>query len=125
MSNLSPLNAQSGSLTARRPRIRKRLRPSLPRLASAISPPGEPEHSDLEAPEPTSSSSGSSTPSTDITPPTLSEDDNQYGSVFQDRAIPDEEKLSAIAAEYGDIVALMEDSEPERMLAESMGSLFK
>jgi len=123
MSNLSPLNAQNGSLTARRPRIRKR--PSLPRLASAISPPGEPEHSDLEAPEPTSSSSGNSTPSTDITPPTLSEDDNQYGSVFQDRAISDEEKLSAIAAEYGDIVALMEDSEPERMLAESMGSLFK
>lgn len=37
----------------------------------------------------------------------------------------DDEKLAAIAEEFGDISGLFEGAEPERMLAESKGSLFK
>lgn len=44
--------------------------------------------------------------------------------------VSDEQKLAAIVAEFGDIASLMErvggaSVEPERMLAESEGSLFK
>ncbi|WVW85557.1 hypothetical protein I302_107595 [Kwoniella bestiolae CBS 10118] len=37
----------------------------------------------------------------------------------------DEEKLAAIKEEFGDIAGLMEGDEPERMLADTKGSLFK
>jgi sterol 3beta-glucosyltransferase len=42
----------------------------------------------------------------------------------------DEQKLAAVIEEFGDIASLMErddgeGSEPERLLAESKGSLFK
>lgn len=39
--------------------------------------------------------------------------------------ITDEEKIAAIISEFGDITSLYEDQEPERILAESKGSVFK
>lgn len=39
--------------------------------------------------------------------------------------ITDEEKMAAIIREFGDIASLCEDQEPERILAESKGSIFK
>nr|XP_031864085.1 uncharacterized protein CI109_000729 [Kwoniella shandongensis]KAA5531157.1 hypothetical protein CI109_000729 [Kwoniella shandongensis] len=39
--------------------------------------------------------------------------------------IPDEDKLAAIVDEFGEIAGLLEGDEPERILAESKGSLFK
>lgn len=39
--------------------------------------------------------------------------------------ITDEEKMTAIIKEFGDIASLCEDQEPERILAESKGSIFK
>ncbi|OXC68989.1 hypothetical protein AYX13_02600 [Cryptococcus neoformans] len=39
--------------------------------------------------------------------------------------ITDEEKMAAIISEFGDIASLYEDQEPERILAESKGSIFK
>ncbi|KAK8854734.1 hypothetical protein IAR55_003473 [Kwoniella newhampshirensis] len=39
--------------------------------------------------------------------------------------ISDEDKLAAIVDEFGDIAGLIEGEEPERILAESKGSLFK
>ncbi|KAE8541715.1 hypothetical protein D1P53_001886 [Cryptococcus gattii VGV] len=38
--------------------------------------------------------------------------------------ITDEEKMAAIIGEFGDIASLCEDQEPERILAESKGSIF-
>ena len=37
----------------------------------------------------------------------------------------DAQKIKAIIEEYGEISSLFEEVEPERMLAESQGSLFK
>jgi hypothetical protein len=39
--------------------------------------------------------------------------------------IPQEDKIRAIIEEFGDVANLMQDEEPERILAESAGSLFK
>ncbi|WWC63363.1 uncharacterized protein I303_105963 [Kwoniella dejecticola CBS 10117] len=39
--------------------------------------------------------------------------------------VSDEEKLAAIIEEFGDIAGLMEGDEPERMLADTKGALFK
>ncbi|KIR31721.1 sterol 3beta-glucosyltransferase [Cryptococcus deuterogattii MMRL2647] len=53
-----------------------------------------------------------------------------FGDSFDDMPlagedITDEEKVAAIIREFGDIASLCEDQEPERILAESKGSIFK
>ncbi|ODN87445.1 hypothetical protein L198_07072 [Cryptococcus wingfieldii CBS 7118] len=48
------------------------------------------------------------------------------GTTFDgDREISPEEKLAAIVNEFGDVSSIYEGDEPERILAESKGSLFK
>ncbi|WVQ77692.1 hypothetical protein IAR50_007382 [Cryptococcus sp. DSM 104548] len=48
------------------------------------------------------------------------------GTTFEgDREISAEEKLAAIVNEFGDVSSIYEGDEPERILAESKGSLFK
>ena len=138
MSNLSPLtNGQS----AARPRGSKK-RPPLPRPASTTVPNSdvEPEHPELgpstspdEESDYTSATpdSGSSTPSTEMTGPSMAGfDDSDVSAHFATASVPDEEKLKAIVEEYGDMASLLEGvagelPEPERILAESKGSLFK
>jgi len=133
MSNLSPLVSQDGY--PRKAKVpAKKKRPQLPHLhINAVPPQEEPEHPELDTPPSDAEtlpsippSSGASTPVTDITSPSkLSEEEGKYEDILQDRKISDEEKLQAVVAEFGDIAGLMEGSEPERMLAEAKGSLFK
>ena len=125
LSNLSSFFSADEQVTLKRPsRIR---RPSLPRVSSFRTV--DVDHPELEPPVFESSQtpeSGISTPSTDITTPSkLSDEDEAYGDILQDKGITEDEKLKAIAEEFGNIATLMEGDEKERMLAESKGSLFK
>ena len=132
MSNFSPFLAPEGGATGKQPsRIKKR--PSLPR-SFGIPVHDEPEHPELEPPSlsdaetHTSSASNSdeSTLPTDISSPSdTGEHEDTFGSQFPVAERSDKEKLEAIATEFGDIAGLMEGAEPERMLAEGRGSLFK
>ena len=128
LSNLSPLNVQEGRTSGKMSARKKR--PSLPRLSSfAAHPRDEPEHPELAPPIPddeSTSASEGSTPSTGVTSPSKqSGEDEEYGGLLQNRVIPSDDKLKAIAEEFGDIAGLHEGAEPERMLAEAKGSLFK
>jgi hypothetical protein len=57
--------------------------------------------------------------------------DHRSSLTYQTPDVTDEDKIKAIIDEFGDIASLMEplpgqsEPEPERMLAECMGSLFK
>ncbi|KAK4687358.1 hypothetical protein P7C73_g2755, partial [Tremellales sp. Uapishka_1] len=117
MSNLSPLSI-FGSDQPPKPKKRPRL-PTYDSQSLAQdemdpeSPLTSPElvHSDSEVTD--GSRSNASTPDTEVTP----------------HEVTDEEKLAAIIEDFGEIAGLVVDangvSEPERMLAESKGSLFK
>jgi sterol 3beta-glucosyltransferase len=94
----------------------RKKRPELPRFSSHA------EESDSELSEDTLS-----TPSTGITTPAELADQT---TVLDTDEPSDEQKLAAVIEEFGDIASLMqrhdgEGSEPERLLAESKGSLFK
>ncbi len=125
MSNYSSLIAPAGMSTGRPSRIKRR--PSLPRLSSFTADPQlAPPELELPISDFAESESGPSSPSTGITTPSgMTAQDEEYPTVLQDKDITENEKLAAILEEYGDIAGLMEGDEPERMLAESKGSLFK
>jgi sterol 3beta-glucosyltransferase len=108
LSNLSPYGEEAMS---------RKKRPELPRFSSHAA-----DESDSELSEDTLS-----TPSTGITTP--AEPVDQTTAPEPDEP-SDEQKLAAVIEEFGDIASLMErddgeGSEPERLLAESKGSLFK
>lgn len=88
-------------------------RPALPRLTSALSAEAVLDQPVIESPQSMSNH------------PSGMEDDSSYHE-----SPSNDEKIAAIIEEFGDIANLMEprngsDVEPERMLAESKGSLFK
>ena len=149
MSNYSPLsNIEATPAEGSRPHSRLRhKRPSLPSFPSTVrplsdadeTPTDEQDHPELDLAPPIDSSSESSVPYSDdiseysITPPsstdgTSAEHDPNRPVLGPD--IPDKVKLEAIVAEFGPIADSMENidgtpAEPERILAESKGSLFK
>lgn len=112
LSNISPYGEQV---------VGRKIRPQLPHVSSK---PGT-EYADSES---ELSESIPSTPSTGITTPP---DTERHSAILVEGEEPsDERKLAAIVEEFGEIANLMErvdgdGSEPERMLAESKGSLFK
>jgi sterol 3beta-glucosyltransferase len=106
-----------------------------------------PELGEIEHPQPSSSEdgltsdsafttpSGTSTPVTDdsfaeYADPVIIDGGKMYPVAFHDKPVPNDEKLRAIVEEFGDYANLFEgengtEPEPERMLAECKGSLFK
>lgn len=133
--SISNLTTANSSISASQ--LSHNERPSLPRA--------QPSDSDLEA-DPlrfqldqsgTSNSSESHTPATSDQEDTLDHEDpindihdDKYVDTFVHEKLTDETKLKAIIEEFGEMASVMEGvdgspSEPEQMLAESMGSLFK